>query len=53
MKKEYLIEKLKTGKTIVIYFINDVEDTREHYAGKDGVIVTELKQGYVKHKDSL
>lgn len=53
MKKEYLIQVLETGKTIIIYFTNDVEETREHYAGKDGIVVTEIRLGYTKHKDSL
>jgi len=53
MKKEYKIEYQESGKQIVIYYINNVEDTREHYADKDGTIVGEIRQGYVKHKDSL
>lgn len=43
----------ESGKKIIIYYINDIEETREHYAGKDGVIVTEIRTGYTKHKDSL
>ena len=46
MKKEYELEVLESGKTIIIYYVNEVEETREHYAGKDGVIVTEIRQGY-------
>jgi len=44
--KTYKLEVLESGKMIVIYFVNDIEETREHYAGKDGVIVGEIKQGY-------
>ena len=46
MKREYVLEVLESGKTIIIYYNNGVEETREHYAGKDGVIVTEIRQGY-------
>lgn len=53
MKKEYKIEALESGKLIIIYFLNDKEQTREHYADKDGEIVVEIRIGYTKHKDSL
>jgi len=51
--KQYKIELLESGKKIIIYYVNGVEDLREHYAGKDGVIVTEIRTGYIKHIDSL
>ena len=51
--KEYKIEFQESGKQIIIYYINGVEDLREHYACKDGIVVTEIRTGYTKHKDSL
>ena len=51
--KTYKIEKTESGKYVVVYFINGKEETREHYAGKDGVQSTEIRIGYTKLKDSL
>ncbi len=53
MKKEYLIKLEKTGKYNIYYYINDVEDSIEFYGTKLEEPQLDIKQGYVKHKDSL
>lgn len=53
MKKEYKIELQKSGKQIIIYSVNGVEELSEHYANKDGEIVGEIRLGYTKREDSL
>jgi hypothetical protein len=53
MEKEYKIEIQESGKQTITYYINGIEEVKEHYANKDGTIVTEIRIGYTKHKDSL
>lgn len=44
--REYKIEKLASGKKVIIYLINGEEESREHYANADGTIVSLIKEGY-------
>lgn len=48
MKKEYKIKLLESGKQLITYYVNDKEILSEHYAGVDGVVVTEIQEGYVE-----
>jgi len=45
-KKEYEIIDLESGKQGIIYYVNGEEETREHYANKDGVIEVDIRPGY-------
>ncbi len=51
--RQYKIELQDSGKKVIIYYYNDVEELMEHYANKDGTIVGEIRVGYSKHSESL
>ena len=53
MKKEYLIKKEDSGKYNIYYYENNVEVLIEFYAYNLLEPITEIRQGYTKHKDSL
>ena len=47
MKKEYTItQTLETGKWVITYYFNDVEEIKEQWSYPDLVPLTEIKQGY-------
>ena len=47
MKKEYTITQTpSTGKWVITYYINDVEETKHQYAYADGIPIVEIQAGY-------
>ncbi len=53
MKKEYKIQQVPSGKYVIIYMINGEEETTEHYSMPDFMAEVEIREGYIKHEDSL
>lgn len=48
--KEYEIIQLESGKQGIVYYVNGEEETREHYANKEGVVEVEIRVGYTEKK---
>ena len=44
--KTYEIIDLESGKQGIVYYVNGEEETREHYANKEGVVEVKIKEGY-------
>jgi hypothetical protein len=54
MKKEYQISKTpETGKWIITYYVDDVEETKEQYAYADGIPIVQIKHGYTERLNRL
>lgn len=51
--KTYEIKKTESGKWTITYYLNNEEQTTEHYAGINGIPVVEIWAGYSENRINL